>query len=70
MTALCVHTPLYIEDIHIPSTYVDSCSPGHLGIVMQINLSGSIPTLRYWKAVPTGMSTETPGTKAVTRSCS
>lgn len=37
---------------------------------MQMNFKGSSPTFRYWKAVPTGMSIDTLGTRLVTLSSS
>ena len=43
-----------------PSMTVASLSPGQRGIEMQRNSSGSTPVQRYWNAVPTGMSMETP----------
>ena len=33
---------------------------------MHINRRGVLPLLRYWKAVPTGISRETPGDRTVT----
>src|SRR6266511_165933 len=42
---------------------VASLSPGQRGIVMQRNWSGSTPVQRYWNAVPTGMSMETPASQ-------
>ena len=35
---------------------------------MHRNRSASAPVQRYWKAVPTGMSMETPGVRTVTSS--
>ena len=46
---------------HGPSMWVASALPGHGGIVMHRNRSASVPVQRYWKAVPTAMSMETPG---------
>ena len=51
-----------------PSITVASLSPGQRGIVMQRNLSGSTPVQRYWNAVPTGMSIETPVPRTVVSS--
>src|SRR6188472_3241059 len=53
---------------HGPSIRVASTSPGQGGIVMHRNRSGSAPVQRYWKAVPNGMSMETPGVRTVTAS--
>lgn len=40
-------------------------SPGQGGIAKQTNSSGSTPVHRYWNAVPTGMSMDTPLRRAV-----
>ena len=53
---------------HGPWVRVASASPGQGGIVMHRNRSASAPVQRYWKAVPTGMSMETPGVRTVTSS--
>ena len=45
-----------------------SWAPGQRGIVMQRNWSGSTPSHRYWNAVPTGMSIETPRSRTVVSS--
>ena len=51
-----------------PSIWVASALPGQGGIVVHRNRSASAPLQRYWKAVPTGMSMETPGVRTVTSS--
>jgi hypothetical protein len=53
---------------HGPSMTVASVSPGQRGIVMQRNWSESPPVQRYWNAVPTGMSMETPLPRTVVSS--
>lgn len=50
-----------------PSTKVASSSPGHGGMDTQTNSRSSLPMLRYWKAVPTGISMEVPGNSAAVR---
>ena len=36
-------------------------------MAMQMNVSATSDTFRYWNAVPTGMSIAVPGTSAVTQ---
>ncbi len=62
------HQPSGAFGFQGPSMIVASLSPGQRGMVTQMNWSGSTPVQRYWNAVPTGMSMETPVSRTVVSS--
>ncbi len=51
-----------------PSTKIASCGPGQGGMVTPTASSGSSPSARNWKDVPTGMSSDIPGCTSTTNS--
>ena len=56
--------------VHGPVTSIASLSPGHGGIVTPMAASGSRPVFLNWKDVPTGMVSDTPGLKSISRGVS